>query len=122
MYVDKLTMKALEESIQVWESHLNNLDNMKIGPVYCPLCLIYNNPFYDTSAGCTLKTSKVSCPIARVAGTSGCRNTPYSSVINAKAWYRAFSVKNTKRELITAMQEEIHFLKSVRAQCEMIEE
>lgn len=103
--MDDRTKKALEKSIVKWEKNLvlakeGSVREISLGTTSCPLC----NLFY--TRGCE------GCPVKRKANIY-CANTPYDKVIHLKWEHLHYFKPSSLEMLISAIEEEINFLKSL---------
>ena len=94
--MDAKTTKALEASIEKWETNAQvpALEEAKIAPRDCPLCDIY----WDIDCD--------GCPVARRTGCRGCTGSPYSAAAKAFA-------ANDLPGLHSASRREVEFLTSL---------
>ncbi len=97
--MEKITLKALRQSIQHWERMVKNgylgADQPTGGQ--CALCRRFDG-------ACMLKGEK--CPVYEVAGRWGCTSTPFNAACDA--WER-----NDADAFKAAAQKEVDFLKSL---------
>lgn len=115
---------ALEESIKVWKSKLDQQDpnNIKMGVFYCPLCVqFHGGSKVDDVDHCR------GCPVLKKTGKQYCNGTPF--VVAHDAWYQwrwvyngtkhnklfdAATIARSKARFLKAATEEVAFLKSLR--------
>lgn len=63
--MNKKTLMALKQRIEIWEKKARGIYMNKIGYSYCPLCKLFGN------RGC------VGCPVREKTGEKYCVGTPY---------------------------------------------
>jgi len=104
--MDKITSKALENSIRKWSRIVNGtgFDN---GIVNCSLCKIYHG--IDCRG----------CPVMKKTKKSGCVKTPYDTWINHQEnYHRHFffpvEIHGECRTCKSLAKRELEFLKSLR--------
>lgn len=84
---DKTQLRALFDSIELWEKRFAAKDTEELAPfeaLSCPLCLV--NIQKDTGTGCIIDCS--SCIIAIETGKTGCAATPYYDATVAKTMWQ----------------------------------
>lgn len=106
---DKMSEKALKESIQHWKENLEaaengQYENITLGVQHCALCVEYF-VYEDTC---------VNCPIYKETNSAGCKFTPYEVIPNLLFYHNVLPTKSsTKSKLIEAIKDEIAFLESL---------
>ena len=105
---EQSTIKALEESISVWEKKLSLVRNgvwrkVKFGPISCPLCRIYHRPLSDCAG----------CPVDRDTGGRHCKGSPFIGVCAAigRCWWCDSSTNVNALE--AAVKNELEYLRDL---------
>ena len=105
------TLKALKASIEHWRENATrkDIENIKIGPVECALCGIFNTIRTRPKDRCE------GCPVAEKTGASLCGLSPYAPVDAAhNDLIRAIAKqKKARADLRRACKAELKFLESL---------
>ena len=107
--MEKETLEALKKSILKWKRIVHSSEALDRAEDNCPLCALFRKQ--HTCRG---------CPVARKAGKTECRNTPF------EAWYKHFEARGhyfnwnepnhrvpSCKKCMRLAKEELAFLKSL---------
>jgi hypothetical protein len=104
------TLKALRDSISHWKRIVGKktLPDESIYSDSCPLCKLFSsaeNPNAKPFCG--------GCPVAKKAGMSGCKYTPWEAAAWEAAVSECYSSGQSSPEFIKAAKVQLKFLKSL---------